>query len=584
MMVQAANSIFGTAYRRLLARCLSAWRGRIVPVHATAPALRQMARQRRAAVSVLFAAAAVPVVGVAGLAVDFTVWNEADSAMALAANVAALNAVKIAGSGLLANDSNAIMEGQTAGRGWFLASIGKPYATASITPTVNVTINGTTVTAQVSFTSNVNSVFGGLLFGIKYYNAAGSATASIVTAPYLNVEILVDNSSSMDIGATTSDIQTLMSLSVCDPSNAEYPDPVTGSYANANASVDDYSNYQYTYNGLTYDGTISTPFQAVVGSTSQTFYPVPPLATFSPSPACTLSNAVTKQVTEGGKTYTVAPHAGPPCAFACHWDTSTPAGKAVNQYNDLYGMARRTLGTSQAVTLRIDTVKTATNEVIDAMQADNLSINNLKVGIFSFNTQLTQVYPQGGEAGNDWATAKSDVGTPPTLPTDTETGIIPATALNGGNNNDTNFVEIMKTLSTQYLTTPAGNGATVTTPRKVMFIITDGFEDDSITGNRQAFEYSACQQLKNLGYTVYVVYTPYYPLMLVNMFAPWDVPEPWQEMLSSNDSDEFTLKYNLEQCATSPSDYTAANNQSELNAALQGFLKSALNSPASFTN
>jgi Flp pilus assembly protein TadG len=528
----------------------------------------RLRRHRAAAVTVLFAAASLPVLGVAGLAIDYSIWNEANAQMSLAANVAALNAVKVAASGLLANDPNDITEGQTSGRGWFLSAVGTPYATSAITPTVAVAINNSTVTANVSFTAHVASVFGGLLFGIKYYNVSNAAAASITTAPYVNVEMLIDNSSSMDIGAANSDIQTLMSLSACDPSNAIY----NGS----NASDDGYSNYAITGSSATYPGPtqgfLTAPFTATVGNTTQTFIP-------GTDPTCTLSNTVVKNG--------VTPKAGPPCAFACHWDNR--ANLPVGQYQDLYGMARNTLGTANPVTLRIDIVKNATNALIDTMKTDNLSINNLKVGLFTFNTDLSQIYPASGEAGADWASAKDAVGTPPTTPASLDTGYQPAVALlTAGNvvNNDTNFVESMNTLASNYLT-KAGTGATSSAPRKVLIIITDGFEDDSINGARQAFPPSACTQFKNMGYIVYVVFTPYYPLELINMFNTGS-PEVWQPMVmngefNSNTSDTSSIYYNLQQCASAPADFASAADQSTLTSVLAGFLKTALNAPATFT-
>ena len=74
----------------------------------------------------------------------------------------------------------------------------------------------------------MSSTFG-KIFGVKNYTIAVEADASITLAPYLDVTILIDNSPSMLIGATTSDIATLMQLLACAPSGAYYPD-ASGNY------------------------------------------------------------------------------------------------------------------------------------------------------------------------------------------------------------------------------------------------------------------------------------------------------------------------------------------------------------------
>ena len=197
------------------------------------------------------------------------------------------------------------------------------------------------------------------------------------------------------------------------------------------------------------------------------------------------------------------PKAGPPCAFACHWDGAKPAG----QGNDLWTMARK-----NNIQMRFDLVKTAVNLVINEMQAK--ASGNLSIGIFTFDTAPNRVYPVSGEAGSDWVTALAAVGTPPVFPAVLDTGIQPSVAQRTGNNNNSYFAKAMSTLATQYVTT-SGNGNTAATPRKSLFIVTDGFQDDTA---RQAMQYSVCKQFKDMGYAVYVIYTPYYPVMHIAYF------------------------------------------------------------------
>ncbi len=529
---------------------------------------------RRGAVSVMFAAATVPMIGLVGLAVDFGIWNQTNSTLSVAANVAALSAVKITANAQLAGDANAVTEGQTAGKQWFAVEVGSsgkigPEGVNNQATTVKVT-GGATVTAQVSYTGTVPSIFGGILFGIANYPISGSAVAQVTSAPYLNVELLLDNSSSMDIGASVTDMQRLQQISACDASNAVYSGQSVGN------SQDPYSSYEYSSSNNTYAayqdsyGTFPGPLAVPVVLTPPSPYPAITLKQGSPQP-CKGFLPV-----QSNGTYPVS---GPPCEFACHWDSSANSGAA----QDLYGAARRTIGTAAPIQLRFDLVKIATQQILTTMQSDNLSFNNLNVGIFTFNTGVKQIYPASGEAGHDWATAIADVGLPPTSATASETGILPTIALrqNAGTNDNTDIITSLAQLESSYLTTSSGDGTTAATPRKVLFLITDGFMD-SATFGRSAFPPALCDDFKQLNYTIYVIYTPYYPVMHQAYIDPVG-GGPFGQFINGTTSDPGTLAYGLQQCASSASDYISAQSQSDLNTALQTFLKAALNSPARFT-
>ncbi len=539
--------------------------------------LREFGRARRGAVSVMFAAAAVPMLGLVGLAVDYGIWNQANSGLALAANVAALTAVKVAANAQLATDPNAQTEGRNAGTQWFLAEVGSTSQTvvgttnvtlASGYPNVSVTM-GATVTATVTYSGTVKSLFGGMLFHVLSYPISGEASASIASAPYLNVELLLDNSSSMQIGATTADQATMMALTPCDPYNW-----YNGS--GYQVAQDAFGNYAYNVPGYPpYDGGIQNNANNYTGITASSEFNgatmlVPQNIGAWEGPSC--DPLLTSPYKGTGI------QAGPPCAFACHWDTAGgPGGNNSSTSKDLYGTARK-----YGVTIRFDLLKNAVQTIITAMQNDDEAIHNLNIGIFTFNTGVTQIYPaNGSEAGDSWSTASSLVGYPPASVGAQETGIIPVVGslgtVNGQlvNNDNTAFTESMTTLQSQYLRTAAGNGTVATAPRKVLMIITDGFLDDPNNGQRSAFPSSACNGFKNLGYTVYVIYTPYYPLMLINYFQ-----SQWYTIVEG--TGPTSISYNLQQCASSQSDYISATSQTDLNNALALFLKSALNQPARF--
>ena len=549
-------------------------------------------------------------IGLVGVAVDFGIWNQTNSELSVAANVAALMAVRIAANAQVANDTNAQTEGVAAGDQWFASEVGinGKIGTEGVTLSgdksfgakVTVTM-GPTVTATVAYSGTVPSVFGYALFGYKDYNISGQAVAVVTTAPYLNVVMMLDDSSSMQIGATNSDIQTMQEITPCFsvPSlpgsmapGAFYPTGPKGSvYNTGNLQGQNYNAYATAG----YDGTVHVPAIA----------PVPPLgypsftvgsnnynATVNGVSVITAYNSTVNQTCSGPQplgqplyldTAYVPPTsfpvlAGPPCAFACHFDPA-PAGTG----NDFYGLARSTIGQQNQVTLRFDLVKQATDNVITAMQQDNIQqINNLQVGIYSFATSTTRAYPDQScgtgpncEAGGDWSTALTDVGGPASYANGPDTGILPSYTPTSANTGDTNFHTDMTQL--QGMLTPSGDGTTPASPRKVLFLVTDGMSDT--TGNRLISPVAAadCNLFKNppFNYTVYVVYTPYYPLM--NAFYIGRMKGFTEPLIGSQ-------VYNaMQACASTPEDFISASDGPTLNAALQTFLKQALNSPARFT-
>jgi Flp pilus assembly protein TadG len=558
-------------------------------------------RQRRAAVAVLFAVMALPITGLVGLAIDYTIWNQVYASMSLAASGAALNAVKVAANGeLLANDPNYATEATQAATEWFEAQVGSANAARlpAISPTVTVT-PGADVTVTVSYSGTVAPVFGGL-FGITGYPLNVSATSTISTKPYLEVVMMLDNSSSMDIAATPAAMTTLTSATPCDPSNAFTQDPATGQFTNL--SMDAYDNYQCSaagnfYNGSFAPGLPTCPAAAPTALASipnsvygQTNPPTFPVTNFTdikdvPPPATYTCRGILPQQNPGTAN-AYYPLAGPPCAFACHWTTTLSADGQTT--DDLFGLARR-----QGIQLRFDLVKNATNAVLRQMQSDNLSaLDNLSVGIYAFNTSVQQVYPDPAscgapgsptcEAGTNFAQAQNLVGSAPTLPNVTDTGLLPALAQRAGDNDDTAFPEAMNALFNTYVTA-AGTGASAASPRKVLFLVTDGFEDDPNTkapADRKAFESSYCNQFKTAGYDVYVVYTPYYPVEHQAYFA-----NDWAQFVEQTGPQ--SISYQLQACSSQGSDnntyYISAADGPTLTAALQKFLKQALNAPARFT-
>jgi Flp pilus assembly protein TadG len=325
-------------------------------------------RSNRGAIAVITALLMVPMIGLIGLAIDAGIWYQMNSAMSLAANSAAMNALKIAASAEQSGDQNYLTEGTKAGQQWFSAAVGTHAAQwASGTPVAVVTLTGsTTISAKVTYNGQIASVFG-KMFKVLSYPVGVEVDASISTTPYLEILFLLDNSSSMDIGATNADITKLSTLSACDPSNALYG-ATTDQTKWTNASVNNYTDYACSSGMGQYNGATPCPVAAGASLTFPTFTPAAnQKAQISNGQTC--QGLLPRQQSNG-----MYPLPGPPCAFACHWTNNASADPAGGT-DDLFGMARR-----NGITVRFDLVKNATNTVLQQMQSDNLSFVSAQPG------------------------------------------------------------------------------------------------------------------------------------------------------------------------------------------------------------
>jgi Flp pilus assembly protein TadG len=555
---------------------------------------RRFRTDRAGVTAMVFALASMAMILAVALAIDFGGAASAKTKLDLAADSAAMAAATTASQMYITGGSTTAQiqdAATTAGQNRFVAEFGSigNVATPPL-PSVTITQNANTFTASLNDTATYTPYFAQLL-GVSTVPLSATSTVSVaLTAPYLNVEILLDNSGSMEIAATPSDIETMQELTACALTGAYYCAATTTSkgvttcsswvqsqsllltdpYHTTISSGQSYSAYGCTAGSYSYSGSPSCPLSATTldGIT----FPAFPATNKNPGPSCPSVVPMPPGGTLANYNHNgFSPAAGAPCAFACHFDTSSAAGTG----NDFYAVARSTIGTPYQVNLRFDLVKSAVKQVITTMQSDNLPINNLNVGIFWFADILRQVYPASGEASNDWATALADVGGPATVANGPDTGIQPYVGANGGN---TNFSSIMTTLASTL--TAAGNGAIPSTPRKVLFIVTDGLNDPASRAIA-AFGPSACTEFKNMGYGIYVLYTPYYSLM--NPYYLNGTTPSAASIVQAAPTATNSIPYNLQQCASSPANYIEASDSTSIAAALQTFLRQALVSNARIT-
>jgi len=153
-------------------------------------------------VAVTFALSLVPLVFLGGMALDYASSTSRLQRLNAAADSAALAAVSPSLMSQSASQAKTVATNVFSAQA---AAIGGVTAT----PTVTITQNGLTRTAAVSFTASSTNFFPSVL-GQTSWSLSGSATANSTQAPNIDFYMMLDNSPSMAIAATTAGINTMI--------------------------------------------------------------------------------------------------------------------------------------------------------------------------------------------------------------------------------------------------------------------------------------------------------------------------------------------------------------------------------------
>jgi Flp pilus assembly protein TadG len=202
------------------------------------------------------------------------------------------------------------------------------------------------------------------------------------------------------------------------------------------------------------------------------------------------------------------------CAFACH--ETNPAGEShcnassCNQSGtgnpggeDNYALARN-LG----VTLRIDLLKQAAqNLTTTATSTATINKAKYRMAVYSFDVNLNTIQT----LTNNLTTVNTSAGNIQQLVVYQNNWL---TSSNNNSDADTDFDNAFTQINNN-MPTP-GNGSNVAgdTPQAVLFLVTDGVEDESVGGSRQesVINVANCTAIKNRGIRIAVLYTEYLPL------------------------------------------------------------------------
>jgi len=606
---------------------------------------------RQSAVAMIFAIALIPLVLLVGLSIDYSFYAQARAQIDLAADAAASHAIRTAiatytletseivnktpGYTKLNPTTDAKAAGDAEGLLWFnaqLATLPTSYISGG-SPTVDVESNNVSAApgaalpgfdANVTYNGLYPPFFGGLFNNTSKWAVTGSAGA---TSPfnYIEVDMLLDTSASMLIGANQSDILTLEENSVCPSTQV-----LTGSnvgYVSKNVWQPQISGNN---TGEFWQGLVNL---APSGWLETLNDGIPTASYTKAAYSSTYGNSewagggYPPGTCKSGYNPSGAPYA--PCAFACHTDTGHYGAAS----QDLYGIARTD---AAAVTLRLDVVLTATENIINSMITSQQQQGQFSVGVYRFDQTVFPVATGGSASDNDKVattnlpTALSDVNAIDYTKNPSEK-VLPSTVSYA--DDDTDFPLVMQNIyngkSSQNVPqfTAAGDGTTPVAPLKNLFIVTDGMQDDggddpyatvssrtngTMTGVEAEQTNSViagtpalCGPLKQLGYRIYVLYITYYPLANIfyqttnaatspyfqqdfgNITAAPTIDFAENTNLTSGSANSGGLPPDvaaLQACASSPADFYTATSTADINSAMNAMLEAALSTTVRITN
>jgi Flp pilus assembly protein TadG len=167
--------------------------------------LTRFSTDQRASVAIIFSLSILPVIFLVGAAIDFSHISTIKAKFNAAADSAALAAIAKSASNNLAlpNESDVIA--------YFNAF---SYDMRNVTLTsvkVNSTTSATSVFTTVTYAAAIPTIFIAIA-GIRSVTIHGTSTAAADKPKYVDFYLLLDNSPSMGLGATTADITKLQSV------------------------------------------------------------------------------------------------------------------------------------------------------------------------------------------------------------------------------------------------------------------------------------------------------------------------------------------------------------------------------------
>jgi Flp pilus assembly protein TadG len=455
---------------------------------------------KRGNVAILVGIFAIPIVVIIGWAVDYAMATSVRAKLQAASDAATLAAVSVnspvvANAKAMGGSDGAVTNGTT-----YLANIFQSNWPSSPTPTItssSVSKSGTVVTASLSFTAQIPTVFLAVA-GFKNFTITSTSTSSYKMPTYIDFYMMLDVSGSMSFPSTAAEQTRLMAVN---------PDNL-GKYAGGCQFA-----CHFTAQGRCGQGT-QGPIPAVDHS----------YAGYKPNPS------------PGGycQGFIISRLGTTPTSFTAGTDNSTN-GSNVNWTNTPVSSCG-TAGTTSCIQLRADAVGYAVTHLLTTAantEAGNNLANQFRVGLFPFIQNLCWSNSSSSNSCSVGLTTNVTGGTATTFATQL------ASLLDTGQNSTlgsggTHFENALSTINSNISSSAIGSGTSSTDTLPYIFLITDGSQDYQTQWNgswssqnwsstaQVPYQNSAttvppnsvtstdyCATIKGRGITIAILYIPY---------------------------------------------------------------------------
>jgi Flp pilus assembly protein TadG len=442
--------------------------------------LDRLLRNRRGNVSMMYALVAPILVFAGGAAIDYGRAAQIHTKLNAAADAAALAALTPA----MLQQTTSVAQAAAVNMFNGLTE-NLPGLTANATQvTVSVTVGATALTrnVSVSYSSSVNTIFSQVL-GKSTLAVSGVSEASAQAPPNIDFYVLLDNSPSMALPSTSAGITQMQNLTTKE---------ISGGCAFACHQASTNANSDTEGNPCT-DGT------------------TPTLA--SPPPATT-----------AGSNYCATKH-----------------GTQIDNYQ---------LARNNSITLRIDELNTGVSTLLQTASTTAQSTvfatpPKYRFSIYSMDSLwqigLTQLMALTSNYTSGWTSASSNFGVMEMYSNnnDCANSACSSSTTSPGGDVATNYDDSLGKLSqSSYIPNP-GNGTNQAgdTPQEVLFIVTDGVEDEQNGGRIQqaindlgsapggnSNSTNWCTRIKNRGIKIAILYTDYLAVPANSWYESWIAP------------------------------------------------------------
>jgi hypothetical protein len=173
---------------------------------------RKFCHDRSGNFAMMFGLLSVPIIVGVGAVTDYGYALAVKNHLQNSADAAAVSALAEQSVGVIAGLKNVttgeVEIGSKDAQAFFMANLNPKYLPYLKSSTLKVKRNGNEFTSEAVFTASVPTGFLAVL-GINKIEVAGAAQGSFVPATYIDFYLMLDNSPSMGLAATTADIDTL---------------------------------------------------------------------------------------------------------------------------------------------------------------------------------------------------------------------------------------------------------------------------------------------------------------------------------------------------------------------------------------